>query len=65
MGGEDAADLKYNISMSETLTNDYLDGFSDGYSRAWVECWNYWLDRVEKSKKEYEELLKKEAEAKK
>lgn len=35
-------ETKYTIALSETKT--YEDGFADGYSRAWQECWEYFRE---------------------
>lgn len=34
-------EVKYNITMQEHIEPDYRDGFADGYSRAWQECWEF------------------------
>jgi hypothetical protein len=32
---------EYKISVTETHEPAYIDGFADGYARAWKECWDY------------------------
>lgn len=32
---------KYKINFTAGPELDYQDGFADGYSRAWQECWEY------------------------
>lgn len=33
----------YTIKMSHEKT--YAEGFGDGYSRGWLECWDYLRDK--------------------
>lgn len=44
MGVDDG--IKYNLTMSEHVVKSYEDGFADGYSRAWLECWDYMRDYI-------------------
>lgn len=32
-------DSQYTLSVKEEVDLTYEDGFADGYSRAWQECW--------------------------
>jgi hypothetical protein len=38
----DPNEPRYSLKVSEeSPTPDYMDGFADGYSRAWIECWEH------------------------
>lgn len=56
-----ADDIKYNITMSAHTTQDYMDGFADGYARAWQECWDSFIEKIHAERKEREEELAKKA----
>lgn len=53
---EEEPDLKkdelpgYKITYSTQRT--YEDGFADGYSRAWVDCWNLFTEGENKKPEE-------------
>lgn len=40
-----------NFSWTTTALPTYEDGFAEGYSRAWKECWNQWLAVSDEEKK--------------
>ena len=39
-------DIKYNITMQAKDTLTYEDGFAEGYSRAWQECWDFMIEKM-------------------
>lgn len=51
-------EIKYQVSMKADVELTYEDGFADGYSRAWQECWEYFRATFsrEEFKKEEEEV---------
>ena len=53
MGEEQNMD--YQIKFTETPEPSYMDGFADGYSRAWQECWEYMREISSKPANEKEE----------
>lgn len=40
------ASKEYAINFSQGVSSDYIEGFSDGYSRAWKECWDYMIEHI-------------------
>lgn len=35
----DTKEPEYKVTLNYSETPTYMDGFADGYSRAWQECW--------------------------
>ena len=46
---------KYTFFTTTTELSTYQDGFADGYSRAWQECWEYMRQLSNPSEEKKEE----------
>lgn len=58
----DEQNPNYQIKFSEVPEPSYMDGFAEGYSRAWQECWEYMRELVQKEAAESESKLSDKAE---
>ncbi len=43
-------------------SNEFMDGFAEGYSRAWQECWDYMHSKITEENKAQEDLRRRENE---
>jgi hypothetical protein len=34
----------YHFNLTTETVRTYEDGFAEGYSRAWKECWQHFID---------------------
>lgn len=47
-------ETKYEVKFSQSLPNEYIEGFCDGFKAAWIECWDYMLKEINAMKSKQE-----------